>query len=424
MKLELDILNIKDVQFGEKTTISDGVLYINRQELQELLEKDKRFSKVDIELVHPGESCRLVQVFDVTEPRAKMGGTGEDFPGILGRLKTAGEGRTWVLRGAAIVTIDYTSGASGLVVDISGPGADIGIYGKLQNIILLYRPVDGIARPDYQNALRIAGLKAAVYLAGAAKDLRADEIEVYNLGPLADVGKGMEHLPRVAYVYQIHTLQQSAEQPPNEPIFYGDNVAKLLPTIVHPNEVLDGAITRGYFCQGQETYSIQNHPIVRELYNRHGKELCFVGVVITVAQSTEPERERSAAMAAKLVKSVLRADGAVLTKIGGGAPHIDLAQTCELCEELGVKTAVIVADQSTDGTSDGALIFNTPRADAIVNVGGFCRTFTLPPVERVVGGPLILDGNRPAEGEVKLMANRLGGPVSQIGALKVIEREF
>jgi len=61
---------------------------------------------------------------------------------------------------------------------MSGPGADMGIYAKFQNIVLLCRPVDGIARPDYQNALRIAGLKAAVYLAEAAKDLRADEIEV------------------------------------------------------------------------------------------------------------------------------------------------------------------------------------------------------------------------------------------------------
>jgi sarcosine reductase len=118
------------------------------------------------------------------------------------------------------------------------------------------------------------------------------------------------------------------DKPVNEPIFYGDNVSKLLPTIVHPNEILDGGLVRGYYCQGVETYSIQNHPMIRELYKRHGKELYFVGVVVTAAQFTEPDRERSAVTAAKLVKEVLGADGAVLTKIGGGAPHIDLAQTC------------------------------------------------------------------------------------------------
>ena len=52
IKLELDIVSIRDVQFAERTRVSDGVLYINRHELQELLRQDKRFSKVDIELAH------------------------------------------------------------------------------------------------------------------------------------------------------------------------------------------------------------------------------------------------------------------------------------------------------------------------------------------------------------------------------------
>ena len=89
MNLEFDILNIKDVQFGEKTKVSNGVLYVNRQELQELVAKDRSFSKVDIELAHPGENCRIINVHNITEPRAKMDGTGENFPGVLGELKIA-----------------------------------------------------------------------------------------------------------------------------------------------------------------------------------------------------------------------------------------------------------------------------------------------------------------------------------------------
>lgn len=423
MKLELEILNINDVKFTEKTAVSDGRLGIDRGELQMLLAKDKRLSEVDIELAHPGESCRVVQVFDITEPRAKVGETGGNFPGALDKLKTAGEGRTRVLRGAAVVTVDYTSGPRAGVIDMAGPGAELGLYGNLQNIILLCHPANGIARSDYQNAVRVAGLKAAVYLAEATRDLPPDETDVYDLGSLSEVGKGLEHLPRVAYVFQIHSLQQSVEKPISEPIFYGDNVSKLLPTIVHPNEILDGAIIRGYFCQGVETYTIQNHPIVRELYKRHGKEVCFVGVVVTVAQTTGPDRERSAAMAAKLVKSVLGADGAVLTKIGGGAPHIDLAQTCDVCEELGVRTAVVVADQSTDGYAEGALLFDTPRADAIVNVGGFSEMFTLPPVEKVIGGPVAFAG-RPADGEIELMSHLVCGGSSQLGGSRQAMYEF
>ena len=84
MRLKLDIHDIKDVQFGEKTVISNGVLIINRHELQERLQQDKRLGKVDIELAHPGESCRILQVWDVIEPRAKSNGNVDDFPGVFG----------------------------------------------------------------------------------------------------------------------------------------------------------------------------------------------------------------------------------------------------------------------------------------------------------------------------------------------------
>ncbi len=423
MNLELDILNIKDTQFGEKTTVSDSVLYIDRQELQELLAQDKRFSKVDIELAHPGESCRVVHVFDVIEPRARMEGTGENFPGILDGMKTVGEGRTRVLRGTAVVTIDYAiSWARGVVIDMSGPGDDMGLYGKLQNIVLLCHPVDGLDRSGYQKALTVAAAKTSVYLAEASQGLKADEVEVYNLGSLAESCKGMEHLPRVAYIYQINYLQHRVVA--DVPIFYGNNVANLLPTIVHPNEVLDGAIVQGQGAWTLATYSVQNHPIIKELYRRHGKDLCFVGVVVTASYMTAPERERAAAMAAKLVKSVLGADGAILTKIGGGAPTVDLGWTCEACEELGVKTTVIVHDQSADGNSDGALLFSTPLANAIVNVGSFDMLIALPAMERVIGGPMIFPGNRPADGEINVLPYVLGGAVNVIGAARLMMREI
>lgn len=421
MKLELDILNIQDVRFGEKTTVNDGVLFINKEGLKTLLAKDKRFSKVDIDVAQPGESCRLAQVFDLVEPRTKAAGTGENFPGILSKIRTTGVGRTRVLRGTAVVTIGYQIGPRGMVVDMSGLGAEMGIYSRLQNIALLCYPTDGLSRPDYQNALRLAGLKAAVYLAEAGQEIKADEVEVYNLGSLDEVSNGMEHLPRVAYIYQIHALQQGVV--PNEPIFYGDNASKLLPTIVHPNEILDGAIVRNYWCRGHETYSIQNHPIILELYKRHGKDLCFAGVVITTAYATELERERAAVLAAKLVKWVLGADGVILTKTGGGAPHIDLAQTCDACEELGVKTTLIVQDESKGESSDTALLFSTKHADAIVNVGSYDGLITLPAVERVIGGPVIIDNNGPADGEIVVPVYTLSGAMNQIGASKLMVRE-
>lgn len=422
MKLELDVLNISDVQFGKRTEIRGGILHIDRQEIQELLAQDQRFGKVDVELVHPGDDCRIVQVFDVVEPRAKTGETGENFPGILGKLKTAGEGRTRVLRGTTVVIIDYTLGLRGLVIEMTGPAADMGIYARLQNVVLLCQPAPGIQRNDYQNALRVAGLKAAVYLAQASPEIEPDKREVYSLGSPVEVGKGIEHLPRVAYIFQIHSLQQGIV--PNEPIFYGDNVSKLLPTLVHPNEILDGALVRNFWTRGHETYSIQNHPIILELYQKHGRELCFVGVVATIAHADDAGRERSANMSAKLAKYALSADGVIITKTGGGAPNIDLAQTCVACEQLGVKTTIVTQDQSHDGSSDGALIFDTPLADAIVNVGCYSRPIVLPAVKRVIGGPVTFEGGRPADGEIEVVFHLLCGVMNQIGISRVTVSEI
>ncbi len=79
--------NIKDVRFGDKTSVKDGILYINRDELQKLVAQDTSFSRVNIELAHPGENLRMVNVHNVVEPRAKMDGSGENFPGVLGADK-------------------------------------------------------------------------------------------------------------------------------------------------------------------------------------------------------------------------------------------------------------------------------------------------------------------------------------------------
>ena len=81
MKLEFHIVKIQDIQFGNDSNVDKGVLTINRDELKALLEGDRRLSKVDIEIAHPGEKCRILQVGDVIEPRFKMDGDQEDVLG-------------------------------------------------------------------------------------------------------------------------------------------------------------------------------------------------------------------------------------------------------------------------------------------------------------------------------------------------------
>jgi glycine reductase len=428
MRLQLDMLNIKDTQFANETTISDGVLYINRGELQGLLEQDKRLSRVEIELAHPGEKCRILQVSDVVEPRAKASANGEDFPGALGKGVTAGEGKTCVLRGVAVVMSDYrekgevttSKDPHGEIIDMSGPGAEISMYGKTHNVVLLPSPKDTVSTQDYQAALKIAGLKTAAYLARAGKGLEPDEIEVYDLPPLTEITRGLEDLPKVTYIFQILSLQ--FEPVPGEPTLYGSQAEGIVPTILHPNEVLDGAITSPLPALILQTYHIQNHPIIKELYKRHGKDLCFTGVIITTAPDNEVKYERVANMAANVAKWVLGADGAVLTKAGGGAPELVMARTAQRCEQLGIKTAIAMmhfgADMS-DARYGAFTIFSMPEVDAIVSMGMPFMELTLPPVERVIGRPGLSPEGPLIDGKIVRPIRWIKGSQCQLGSSKL-----
>ncbi|MBW1766048.1 MAG: hypothetical protein JRJ65_03235 [Deltaproteobacteria bacterium] len=424
MKLELNVINIRDVKFGDKTEIKDRVLYIHRRELQDLLGEDERLGKVDIELAYPGESCRILQVVDVLEPRAKIEGPSEDFPGAIGKMGTAGAGKTCVLRGTALVLTDQSEAedlsqvedALGFIIDMSGPAADIHVYGKLNNIVLLPYPAAGTSRDGYRVAMKMASLKAAVYLAQTGKGLKPDQVEIYAVPPLTEIDRGIEHLPKVAYIFMVHCTSYPAI--PGEPVLYGDNVRSFLPSIVHPNEVFDGGIVNPYDGIGTETYVIQNHPVIKELYRRHGKDLCFVGVILTVSRVTEPERERSAAMAANMAKSILNADGVILTKASSGAPDIDLAQTAQSCEEVGVKSVLIIFDRSSRG--EIGEVFNLPGARAIVSTANQYTTLHLPCVERIIGKRVTLPSGVSCDGELDKVFRFIRGGLDQEGITNII----
>src|SRR5512135_3312806 len=104
MRLELGCLQIEDVRFGDRTAIKDYVLSIDRQELISLLEQEPLFERVEIELAHPGESCRVIRVLDVLEPRYRL--NGPNFPGALEANGLVGDGLTRALKNVAVVETD------------------------------------------------------------------------------------------------------------------------------------------------------------------------------------------------------------------------------------------------------------------------------------------------------------------------------
>ena len=268
------------------------------------------------------------------------------------------------------------------------------------------------------NALRLASVKAAVYLARAAVGLTPVSTEEYSTDGPSDGPAGNERkgLPRFAYIGQIHSRQRVAEV--GEQIFYGDNTAGMVPAVLHPNEWLDGAVTTGYQTLGVETYYYQNHPVISELYRWHQQnKITLVGTIATMAASDNEQRERNAMMSAELAKWNLAADGAVLTKFGGGAPHADMALTARFCEVLGIRTSVQVSDMSLDRRVESALLFNYDEVDALVYVGGHDTRWAVTAAERVIAGNA--EAREALVVPQELAANIVCGVTSQQGASRL-----
>jgi hypothetical protein len=249
--------------------------------------------------------------------------------------------------------------------------------------------------------------------------LKPDKVEVYDIPSLTNSTGKEKGLPRVTYIFQVLTLQFKPLQ--GDPVLYGDNIGAIVPTVLHPNEVLDGAITAPYSSTFMDTYGIQNHPVILELYKNHGKNLNFCGVIISNAPNNAPEYERTATVAANLAKWTLGADGAVLTKCGGGAPEMVMARTAQRCEQLGVKTALALLHMGMDTTEislKASTIFSDmPEVDAMVSMGTPAGNpaVTLEPAERVIGMP---DGSE--RGGRATQARQIWGSMSQIGDSRLI----
>jgi hypothetical protein len=269
----------------------------------------------------------------------------------------------------------------------------------------------------------------AVHLARGAEGHPVDHTEVYDLDLPGIVHPGGSNLPKVAYYYQLHTPQHDYQGKP-DPILYGSEVNDMFPTIMHPNEILDGALVNPHTMRCQDTYSIQNHAVIKELYRRHGKDLNFVGVVVGVASLEPTQRQRMVMMASHLVANVLGAEGVVMTKSYGGMPHVDLAETAEACEKLGVRTTLFVMLWHTVGSISDQIYFNPESLNAVINVGQICERYTLPRAEKILGGtpetrlpnPDVVQ--RAGDETVEMECFLVAGVVDMLGGSRTIGVEY
>ena len=421
MKLDLELVKIEDIEFGSKTSISKDVLIVDREELKSLLETDTNFAEVNIDLAKPGESTRIINVVDVVEPRVKISG-GVDFPGALEKFGSAGRGTTRALKGISVVFCDSHPHwlHSKSLIDMDGVGAELGRYGKMPNIVIGPVPKGNIAEFEYARSVKVAGLRAATYLARAAKKEQIFDTETYELDPKK---KRINDLPKIAYFYQVYSPQHDPRGIP-DPIFYGHPISTTLPLVVHPNEIIDGGILSGYTIRMMETYSIQNHPIIMELYRRHEKNLNFVGVVFGVSSMESARRPLAAMMVGNIISDTLGANGVIMTKALGGAPTVDLGEAAVECERLGVKTCLLLQILNTETFLNSEAMFSSRDLNALINTGVIFGKARLPVLHKVIGGfpdtPVFNDTKKQVAGEAIEVEQRfICGCLSQIGASRM-----
>ena len=385
MRLELGKFPVTEVEFGDKTAWTDGKLEIDRAGLTSKILEDPRVLSADFDLARPGDSVRITLIRDVIEPMVKVSGGGSVYPGICGRpVDTVGSGRTHKLTGVAVVEVSDTPLYLGVgmgnytdrsVIDMRGNGDMSPASSNLINVCVLLEIDPGRDVLDRNDAAHAAALLVSDALAEAVKDLEPPELDVYELG------KADPSLPKMVYILCQHSPEHHAGSVRG----WGDHLYGLTrlhpPWVIHPNEMLDGALTFG------DSWGFSNNPMLFELYGRHGKDLNFLGcVVIRTRWSSQLEKNVVAKQAAKTAK-MLGAEGVIVVGMVGGNDFMEAVRTAQACELEGLDTVFVV--QEDDPTDGGPPILEPlPEVKSIVSVGvGRAESNPPPtgPVDRVIG---------------------------------------
>ncbi len=347
MRLEMGTFPVSDVVFGRATRYDAGRLTVDRDAVLAAVRQDQRIASAELEIARPGESVRIWPVRDVIEPRIKVEGPGVCYPGICGRdIATVGEGRTHRLAGMGVVEVSSVNwhDAGGDYVetylDMSGHYGQMYPYQKLVNLCLVVEP-----------------------------DATLNE-EVKN--------------------WCVHSPQAMSGSPTAFcTATYG--LTQLTPPwYLHPNEILDGALTGPYRTAFAMSWTVANNPLFLDLYRRHGRDWNFLGVIsLRTEWTTQTEKQLMANQTAKLARQ-LGAQGAVVTWDAGGNEFIEVVRSIQACERLGIKTVFLTSeDDATEGAP--TMLEPLPEADAIVSTS-FFKNVTLavpnaPAVARVIGLP-------------------------------------
>ena len=406
MRLEVGTFPVNEVAFGSRTSLEDGSLEIDRDELLDLALQDGKVPWASIEVVRPGDSVRLVNSSDSLAAQVKVDGPGMVYPGVCGRPTTpVGRGRTHRLGNLAVMLCVDSWNLTAVerawpsrmeqaerhgdarfaaarrprlrFIDMSGPG-NRPPYDTL-NLVCVTLEAPGGEGEERLLALRSAALRIVDRLAQVTVGREPPELELFDFTSKDPSLPGFVFIPNLASV-ETHAGPRSAAGIS----IYGQTRLSA-PWLLYPSEVMDGAVFGG------GTWQLANNPVVRDLARRHGKSCNFLGCIIQRTNWTQqPEKEMVASRAALMARQ-LGADGAIVTTDARGQRYLDTALTVQACEREGVKTVLLTEEEDNEGGTAPPLLVAFPEIESVVSAGtgggGVADGVDLPfpAVERVVG---------------------------------------
>lgn len=393
MRLRRQYFDVRDVVWGNQTAYQDGILTLNKQDLlEEIQPLMKSVTNVDLEIVKPGEDTRIIHLLDTIQPMFKVEGTGQQYSGYFGQPHTIGEGVTNLLRGFTVMESAPLpwddSASSGLlyprdaIMDMTGPIAGFTPFSETINLVIVYGLLEGKSSAEYDRDIRLIGLTISELLAKLTVGQTPDATEDFSIDEVNP------ELPNVVLTWYCQNQGVYSNT-----LLYGLPIDNLVPTLLHPNELLDGCVVSGNYVWPAfkvPTYLQVNHPIVLELYKQHGKTLNFIGVIFGRSHNpTNWHKERAANFSVKIAK-YLDAQGLIMAWEGGGNAAVDGMLTIQAAEKSGIKASTITFEfGGKDGTEGILLVDDVPEADAVISGGSIEKSYTLPKVTRVVGGDVL-----------------------------------
>ncbi len=354
--LEIATFVVREVGIGVATSWHDGRLTVDPATLARAA-GGPGIRNVEVHVARPGEAVRLTRVLDAVEPTVKAADPESTFPGALGPVGRAGVGCSHRVDGVAVLASADLSDLGDFpvsVVDMHGPAVALSPWSKTKNIVLRFDLDPAASLEEVDRSIRRGTLRVARDLAATTIGSEPNHVETIALEGLPP------KLPAVCAIVQV-----ASEIPGEDTFIYGGPARDVAPMLLDPREVLDGALTNGWYdtaASGNPTYLYQRSALVRTLIELHGKRLRLAGVVMTLGFLNSVEQKEAVATRAAELARAAGANGAILTTHGLGNSHTDTMLTCRACERLGIRTSAILAEE-------GGLTDHLPEADALVSTG-------------------------------------------------------